>query len=175
MKIKDIIFFGIILLAAALCRLVIPDSLPNFSPIAAIALFSGACISDRRLSLALPLAALFLSDLVLGLHGTMLFTYAGFLGVFLIGRYFKPSLGLSMIMTSLAGSVFFYLLTNFGYWLLYAPEKTLGGIYKAYFDAIPFFRNTVAGDLFFSTILFGFFFIYIKITVVRLEKSVVTK
>lgn len=175
MKNKDIIFFGIILLAAAFCRLVIPDSLPNFSPIAAIALFSGACIQDRRFAIILPLASLFLSDLVLGLHGTMFFTYAGFMGIFLIGRYFKPRLGLSMLLASLAGSIFFYLITNFGYWILYSPEKSLGGIFKAYFDAIPFFRNTLAGDLFFSTCLFGLFAIYQKIHVAKFQKSIVTK
>ncbi len=175
MKNTDIIFFSLILILASFCRLIVPESMPNFSPIGAIALFSGACIADRRMAIIFPLAALLLSDMVIGLHSTMLFTYTGFIGILILGRFIKPRFGLSMVVTSLAGSLFFYIVTNFGYWMMYSPEKSLGGLYKAYFDAIPFFRNTIAGDLFFSTLLFGLFAIYHRVSVAKLQQSIVTK
>jgi len=175
MKNKDLIFFAAILIIAACCRWAMPESMPNFSPIGAMALFSGACIKDKRLSYLFPLAALFLSDLVLGLHDTMIFTYIGFAGVIFLGRVLKPKLGVSMIAASLAGSVFFYIISNFGFWMLYAPVKSLTSLYKVYFDAIPFFRNALLGDLFFNTIIFGIFAVFLRFSHRKLQHSIVTK
>jgi len=143
--------------AAAALRLV-PHP-PNFSPIDAMALFSGAYLGRRGLAFAAPLAALFLSDLVLGFYAGMDFVYASVALVVLIGwalsgRRTPVRVGLA----ALAGAIAFFVVTNFGMWLFsgFYP-LTPAGLEACYVAAIPFFQNTVAGDLFYATILFGGF------------------
>ena len=143
--------------AAAALRLV-PHP-PNFSPIDAMALFSGAYLGRRGLAFAAPLAALFLSDLVLGFYAGMDFVYASVALVVLIGwalsdRRTPVRVGLA----ALAGAIAFFVVTNFGMWLFsgFYP-LTPAGLEACYVAAIPFFQNTVAGDLFYASILFGGF------------------
>jgi hypothetical protein len=145
-----------ILLAAAL-RLV-PHP-PNFTPIGAMALFSGAYLGRRAIAFAAPLGALLLSDLVLGFyHGqaTVYFSVAliAMLGMLALSRVSVLRIGTAAV----ASSVLFFVITNFGVWLFtdFYP-RTLAGLEACYVAAIPFFQNTVAGDLFYATLLFGGF------------------
>jgi hypothetical protein len=142
---------------AALTRL-LPHP-PNFTAITAIALFAGAQMSDRRSALLVPLAALFLTDLVLGLHSGMLLVYvcvAAAVGLgALVGSRPQP---LRLVGASVAGSVLFFVVTNFGVWAMGALyPRTLAGLAECYVAAIPFFQNALAGDLFFTAALFGGF------------------
>ena len=107
----------------------------------------------------MPLAALFLSDLVLGLYRHMEVVYLSFALVVLIGA------GLQRHRTSpfVAGaavlsSALFFTVTNFGVWV-FEPlyPKTVAGLIACYVAAIPFFWNTLAGDLFYTFVLFGSF------------------
>lgn len=143
--------------AAAALRLV-PHP-PNFSPIDAMALFSGAYLGRRAIAVAAPLAALLLSDLVLGFYPGMLFQYAAVVLVVLLGSFALSRLTLLRIGgAALASSVLFFAVSNFGVWLvsgMYA--RSLAGLSACLFAAIPFFQNTVAGDLFYAAILFGGF------------------
>jgi hypothetical protein len=147
---------GLIFLAAA-ARL-IPHP-PNFTPIAAMALFGGASFSDKRLAFGLPLAALLLSDAVLGFYHGMPWVYGSFALIVCLGRLLPSRRQLLPITgMALAGSVLFFSLTNFGVWIsdgLY--PRTIGGLTTCYVAAIPFFRNTVAGDLVYVAMLFGGF------------------
>jgi hypothetical protein len=145
-----------ILLAAAL-RLV-PHP-PNFTPIGAMALFSGAYLGRRAIAFAAPLGALLLSDLVLGFyHGqaTVYFSVAliAMLGMLALSRVSVLRIGAAAV----ASSVLFFVITNFGVWLFtdFYP-RTLAGLEACYVAAIPFFQNTVAGDLFYAILLFGGF------------------
>lgn len=142
---------------AALFRLV-PHP-PNFSPIAAMALFSGAYMPRRALAFAAPLAALLLSDLVLGFYPGIAFVYLSVALTVLIGWAISSRRSAPRIAgAAIAGSLMFYLLTNFGTWVstdLY--PRTLEGLAACYVAAIPFFQNTLAGDLLFSALLFGGF------------------
>ena len=141
------------ILAAALSRL-IPHP-PNFAPIGAMALFGGACLADRRLALLLPLMALFLSDLVLGLHVLIPVVYGSFALTVLLGRWLRSHRTLvTTAAATLAGSVQFFIVTNFACWLLWYPH-TMEGLTACYVAAIPFFQNTVMGDAAFATALFG--------------------
>ena len=145
-----------ILLAATL-RLV-PHP-PNFTPIAAMALFGGAYLGRRGLAFAAPLGALLLSDLVLGFYPELAFVYLATAATVAIGwalRKWRTALGIGA--AALASSLLFFAVTNFGVWLVmdYYP-KTLAGLAACYVAAIPFFQNTLAGDLFFSALLFGGF------------------
>ena len=146
-----------IILAAALSRL-IPHP-PNMTSVTAIALFGGAYFADRRLAFLVPLAALFLSDLALGFYHYMEIVYVSFALIVCIGLWLqKNRSALHIAGAALASSVLFFLLTNFGVWIegsLY--PMTLNGLIACYVAAIPFFRNTLLGDLLYTIVLFGGF------------------
>jgi len=146
------------ILAAAALRLV-PHP-PNFTPIGAMALFSGAYLGRRgAVALVAPLGALFLSDLVLGFYRGMPTVYFSVALIVIIGwmalRRVSP---IRVGGAAIASSVLFFVLTNFGMWLFsgFYP-RTLAGLEACYIAAIPFFQNTVAGDLFYAAVLFGGF------------------
>lgn len=142
---------------AALSRL-IPHAW-NFTPVAAMALFGGAQFSKRREAFLVPLAALFLSDLILGFHSTMLAVYLCFAITVLIGRQMHGHISVgSVVGGSLISSVMFFVVTNFACWLTMAEyTKDLSGLGFCYTQALPFFRNTLLGDLVFNGVLFGSF------------------
>ena len=147
--------FVAILVAAAL-RLV-PHP-PNFTPIGAMALFSGAYLGRRGvIAFAAPLGALLLSDLVLGFYRGMPTVYFSVALVVIIGWLsLRRTSPLRIGAAAIASSVLFFVMTNFGMWLSsgFYP-RTLAGLEACYVAAIPFFQNTVAGDLFYATLLFG--------------------
>jgi len=147
----------LIILAAALFR-IMPHP-HNVTPIAAMALFAGAYLPSKRLALIVPLVAMLLSDLLLGLHSSMLYVYAGIALTVVIGFGLRqrPRV-VPAVAASLMASSLFFLLTNFGAWAtsgIYA--QTVEGLSMAYTAGIPFFRNSLLGDLFFTAILFGGF------------------
>jgi hypothetical protein len=132
---------------------------PNFTPIGAMALFSGAYLGRKPLAFAAPLGALLLSDLVLGFyHGqaTVYFSVAliVMIGMVALGRTSPIRVGAAALLSS----ILFFVVTNFGMWLFsgFYP-RTLAGLEACYVAAIPFFQNTVAGDLFYAALLFGGF------------------
>ncbi len=169
MKIR--LAFALILLAF-LTRIglnLLPHPPHNFSPIAAMGLFGAAVFSRRWLALAVPFAALFLSDLFLNnviysafYEGftwyTSLWIYAAFAGVMLIGRVLlrRKATTERVIAASLAGSLLFFFVTNFSVWAesgMY--PKTGAGLMTCFVAGLPFLQNTVLGDLLFSGALFG--------------------
>jgi hypothetical protein len=145
------------ILGAAALRLV-PHP-PNFSPIDAMALFSGAYVGRKWLAFAAPLGALLLSDLLLGFYPGMLFQYASVALIVVLGMVALPRVTvLRLGGAALASSVLFFAVTNFGVWLVSGMYAlTLSGLAACYVAAIPFFQNTVAGDLFYAALLFGGF------------------
>jgi hypothetical protein len=132
---------------------------PNFSPIAAMALFSGAYLPKRALAFAAPFAALLLSDAVLGFYAGMNFVYFSFALTVLIGWIIASrKTPLTVGAAAIASSVLFFVLTNFGMWLFSGFYPRNGaGLVACYVAAIPFFQNTLAGDLLFTALLFGGF------------------
>ncbi|MGH8084768.1 MAG: DUF6580 family putative transport protein [Lysobacter sp.] len=162
-----LVLVGLIVLAA-LTR-VLPHP-PNFSPVAAIALFGGAYFANRSWALIVPLVGLFLSDLVLAsINGGLYASWFGSTGIWLVygcialttvmGLGLRGKVGgASVLGYSLAGSVLFFVVTNFGAWLsdpMY--PKTIAGLTAAYAAGIPFFQWSVLGTLFYAAILFGGF------------------
>ena len=157
-----------LIFVAALTR-VIPHP-PNFSPIEAVALFGGAYFAKRHWALLVPLLAMFASDLVLGLvKGGIYWSYfasAGYLLVYaciamstLLGFGLRGKVGAGSVLAySLAGSLLFFVVTNFGAWLSdpFYP-KTAAGLVAAYVAGVPFFQWTVLGTLFYAALLFGGF------------------
>lgn len=150
---------SILVAAAALSRL-LPHP-PNFAPVAAAALFAGAVL-PRRWSLVVPFGAMLLSDALIGFYQlpVMLSVYSSFLLVVLLGSWAarQKKRAESVVLASLSGSVIFFLVTNFAVWAwggLY--PRTAAGLLASYTMAVPFFRNTLAGDLFYTAVIFGFY------------------
>lgn len=153
-KTRFTILAGMILAAAA-SRL-IPHP-PNFTPVAAIALFGGAQFADKRAAFLVPLAGLFLSDLVLGFHRLMPVVYGAFALIVLLGFWVRHRPGpLRIAGAAVASAVLFFILTNLAVWAfgtLY--PKTGLGLLECYIAALPFFRNMLLSNLLYSILLFG--------------------
>lgn len=141
----------------------------NFTPIAAVGLFGASVFNRRWLAFAVPFLSLFLSDLYLNnvVYGHLfdhwvwfgsLWVYAAFGLVIVVGRLLlrtKRGAG-RVVLASLSASVIFFLLTNFGVWATSGMyPHTLAGLGTCYAAGLPFFGNTLMGDLLYSTALFG--------------------
>ena len=133
---------------------------PNFAPIAAIALFGGVYFS-KKIALILPILAMLISDYFLGFYqfSLMAFVYLGFLITVFLGIYLKKNKKWYAVLGgSLFASILFFLLTNFGVWAFTGwYQKSFQGLIECYTMAIPFFRNTMSGDLFYVILFFGAF------------------
>jgi hypothetical protein len=145
-----------IILALALYR-ILPHPM-NFTPVMAAALFAGAKLDDKRLAFLLPLLAMLLADLVIGLHATMPFVYAGMALAVVSGLMIRQRPGfVPVTAAALAGSLSFFALSNFGAWL-YSPglySRDWAGLTAAFLAAIPFYQNSLLSDAVFTVILFG--------------------
>ncbi len=165
--------FGVIsalILLAAMSRLIPHPA--NFSPIGGMALFGAAYYSKRYWAFAIPIVSMWLSDLILNnvvfgqyfdhfvwFYSGSLFTYGAFalivlFGMFTLKQVYVPNL----IVSALGASVIFFLVSNFGVWFsgtMY--PKDLSGLMACYAAGIPFFQNTILGDLVYSALLFGVF------------------
>src|SRR5262249_22695599 len=139
-----VVFLATLIAGAAGLRLV-PHP-PNFTSIGALALFGGACFADRRSAFLIPLTALFLSDLIIGLHVLIPVVYGSFALNVVLGRWIRRRRRLvPLALVTFAGSVQFFVVTNFACWVLWYPH-TFAGVLACYVAAIPFFQNTVLGD-----------------------------
>lgn len=154
---KKFLTISSIILIAALSRLFY--HLPNFTPVAAIALFGGAMFSNKKIAFLVPLAAMLISDLYLGFHQQMVWVYLSFALIVLIGtRLNENSNGIKVISASIASSLLFFIITNAADWYLFYSHN-FQGLVECYTLALPFFRNTFAGDLVFSSLLFGSYYL----------------
>lgn len=146
----------------------------NFTPIAAIALFGGACLTDKRIAFIIPLLAMIVSDLMLeaiagiGFHNTILYVYSSFILITFIGIYIRNNAKAgNIIVASLISSLLFFLITNFGVWAAGGFQFGFSGLSATLLAGIPFYNNelfgsfffnTIIGDLFFNGVLFGSFY-----------------
>lgn len=148
-------FLAGMILAATASRL-IPHP-PNFSPIAALALFGGASFASKRAAFFVPLFGLFLSDLVLGFYSITPVIYGSFALITCLGLWLRWRQNVSRIAgAAIVSALLFFVLTNFGVWALgNLYPKTWAGLADCYVAAIPFFRNTLASNLLYSALLFG--------------------
>jgi hypothetical protein len=131
---------------------------PNFTPVGSVSLFAGARL-PRWQAYLVPLLLMAMTDAVLRFSPATPFVYASFLISVWIGRRLRATESAWRIGgAALACSTQFFLVTNFGTWAAtpYYPH-TLAGLAACYTAAIPFFAYTVAGDLFYSAALFGFY------------------
>ena len=131
--------------------------LANFSPILAIALFGGVYL-NKKYALFMPLLFMMITDLFLGFHNTLLFTWGSILLISFLGILIRQRKNtLNIILGSLSSAMIFFIITNFGVWLMGWYPLTLNGLITCYTLAIPFFRTTLISTLLFSFILFGIY------------------
>lgn len=132
---------------------------PNFTPVAASALFAASVLRARALVLLVPIVGLLLGDIVHGFYDwrIMAAVYGALAlpaaAAWLPQRLRRPRLILPALLGS---SLAFYVLTNFAVWAftpMYTPD--LGGLITCYVAALPFLKYTIGGDLTWAAILFG--------------------
>lgn len=155
---RSLLIVGMILFAAAIR--IVPHPW-NVAPVGAMALFSGAVIRNRVVAFLFPLAALAAGDLFIGFYFLMPVVYASFLASVGIGLWLRENRTLARLGgVVLVGAAQFFLITNFGVWMfLNSYPKSFAGLAACYVAGIPLFWNTLAGDVFFSGILFGALFL----------------
>ena len=158
----------LIMLAAALSRL-IPHPY-NFAPIGALGLFGAAYFSNRMLAIIIPLVSLWISDLVIDntlyakYYDGFAFFYEGWYWIYgaialtsVMGMFTLKNLNVKTVLgSSILASVLFFAVTNFACW----PGNTtypqnFGGLMACYAAGIPFFKGTLAGNIFYSALMFG--------------------
>lgn len=131
---------------------------PNFTPVGALALWSGAYL-PRRYMLAVPLGVMLATDWLIGFYNpiVMAAVYLCFALSTLLGSQLRQRISVGPIaLSTVAGSLLFFIFTNFAVWLESDwYSRSLTGLVQCYLLAVPFFRNTLTGDVVFSTAFFG--------------------
>ena len=138
---------------------------PNFAPIAAMALFGGAYLNPRY-AIIFPLIAMFLSDIFIGFYSplVMVSVYGSFVLVGLLGMWLKKrKTPTKVIAAAISSSILFFLITNFAVWAAGAYARDLSGLVQSYIMGLPFLKNTLAGDLFYTASFFGGYELAVRI------------
>ena len=138
---RNIVIISLIFLAVITRLLPHP---PNFTPITGIALFAVNRFSDKKLAFLLPLLCMIVTDFFIGFHLIVPFVYLSIIGISCVG-YFSKKISISTILKS---SILFFIISNFGVWLVGYPNS-IAGFLACYTMALPFFVNTILGDFFF--------------------------
>lgn len=152
---RNIVVAIVLVIVAAAGRLT--PHVWNVAPVAAVALLAGA-VMPRKWAVAVPLVAMLLSDLVIGFYEVpvMLTVYSCFAVSALLGSWVKDMKPVKVLGASLASSTLFFIATNFAVWATADwYTKSWQGLMLCYTLAIPFFRNALLGDLFYTGVLFG--------------------
>ncbi|TSC56913.1 MAG: hypothetical protein Greene041639_76 [Parcubacteria group bacterium Greene0416_39] len=154
------LFAFLLLIAIGTITVRLLPHMPNFTPMGALALFVGVYLAKaHKAALLLPLLAMFLSDLFIGFYDAKLMAvvYGSFLSYGVIGMLVvKQKNAQTVLLGSIGGAVIFYLTTNFAVWAFSSwYPHTLSGLMLSYTLALPFFKYTLLGDVFFSALFFG--------------------
>ena len=130
--------------------------IPNFTPVIALSLFSGVYLKKEQ-AVIMPLVLLAISDLILGFHETMAFTYISVLLISLIGLWLKNRKNvMNITMTSLCSSILFFVITNFGVWLVSGMYPlTAAGFKDCFILALPFFKTELFSTIVYTVVFFG--------------------
>jgi hypothetical protein len=174
-----------ILIALGIAGRLLPHP-PNFTPMAAIALFSGFIFMKRYMAILTVVVTMLLTDyFAFGFLSpewfaskSMWVVYLSLLFPIVFKSFLQKKLGLLRITgAALTSSMVFFLATNFAVWA-FSPmyEKTWSGLVLCYTMAIPFFQNTVAGDLIWSGVIFGVYYAllsYSNLTVLKQKSSLI--
>lgn len=146
----------------------------NFSPLGAMAIFGGATIGHRFLNVLIPLFLVWFSDLMVNnilyksyfndfvwIYDGFYWQYGSYLIISFLAYYAIKSLKFyRIILYSIFSSLLFYLISNFGVWAsggLYSPD--FQGLISCYVAGLPFFKGNLLGDLVYTSVLFGVYYL----------------
>lgn len=156
------LFFAVGLVLIAIASRVVFNHFQvfNFSMVMSAALFGGAYLTSRALKFTVPVAAMLVTDMIIGVYnpGIMLSVYGAFLLTVFLGDRFATNSLRGYAGSVMGGSLAFFVITNlavfaFGDGTMY--QHTFAGLVECFAQAIPFYRNTLMSDLLFSTVFFG--------------------
>ncbi|MCF8451441.1 MAG: hypothetical protein K9G49_16335 [Taibaiella sp.] len=178
----NIIIAVALVLIAATARVASASlQMPNFVPIAAISLFSGAILKDKRaFAFLIPLLGQFAADVyfqlftyVPGFYWAVdqLFTYAAIGGATALGFGLKQQKPLNILGFTLGASAIFFIVSNFGYFAHGWNGYSLSGLAKTYIDAIPFYKNSFIADMAGCVVLFGGYHALLKSQIVSQQHA----
>ena len=165
-QLSTVLLVSLMLFLAAASRIVNAElHLWNFAPVAALGLFSGAVLKDKRYAYLLPLGAQLLADLYFqfftqtpGFYGlSQLFVYGGMAVVAAFGTTMRKPSVVKVAGYAVAGSVIFFLVSNLGVFFTGMWGSGFSGLVKTYVMAVPFYQGTLLGDLLFSALFFGIY------------------
>ena len=174
---SNLLILFILILACALYR--VWDSSPmGFAPQIAMALFAGSVSKDKRFAFLFPVLSLFISDLLYQfLYSQGLSTIKGFYSgqwqnylliasITIIGFFINKNRIGQIFIGSLAGAVYFFLISNFMVWVGGGWDinnqpypRSFSGLMLCYTEAMPFFKWSVLSTLLFNGIFFGSFYL----------------
>ena len=149
MNYKNIVLIILFIFCTVMTRLA-PHP-PNFTPLISIVIFCGI-IFKNKYGFLIPFIAMFISDIWLGFHNVLFYVYFSLLIIFTMSYLYKNNNNLkNIIYLSFSGSILFFIISNFGVWIIGYPN-TFQGFIACYYAAIPFFHNTLLSTLIYSTI-----------------------
>ena len=123
---------------------------PNFTSLIALSLYVPILFGPRYIFSVL--LAFVVTDIFLGLHSTILFTWGSILFIGYFSKYFSLNI-ISRTKGVLAGVLFFFIITNFGVWLTGAYGYSLNGFIVCYTLALPFLGYTFVSTVFYSALI----------------------
>lgn len=173
-KSENIIKASLILLLIVLgVSLRFSSEIPNFSPMFAIALFSGYVFRNKIVAFANPLLIQLIADYYLGFHPDMFAVYLSFGLITAIGYLNREKYNfMNSILFAVLSSIVFFLITNFSVWLTADfYTKDLNGLFNSFTLAVPFYRNTLLSSVIFSVVIFGSYSFILRTDTLGMLKS----
>ena len=177
---KNILLASLLIVFVAIIRIISREfHLFNIAPIGALALFSGAVIKDKRISLATPLIAMVLADMffqyftsISGFYGIeQWFVYGGVALVTILGTFMGKINAIKVAGFTLTGSFLFFLVSNFGSFVSGMWGTGFKALVTTYTMALPFYEKTIAGDLIGSALFFGTYLLVQRAAVRRTQQA----
>ena len=171
---RNILYTFLALIAVAAIYRVVPGRPYGFAPQIAMALFAGAIVKDKKMAFALPVLSMFLSDALFellyqagvspmwGFYEGQFTNYILFASLTVIGFFIRKINVGYVVAASLAGPTVYFLISNFMVWISgggYQRPKTLDGLMMCFADGLPFYKNSIAGTLFFAALFFGGYYL----------------
>lgn len=170
-KIKRIAFVAFLIILASSSRLLPHEA--NFTPVFGLFLLGTAYLGNKKLIYILPLLAIFISDLFLGLYSSILYTYAAYLIIVFVASFmFKKLSSTKVALTSIIAPIIFFIISNLGVWAgtgLYTHN--LSGLILCYESALPFFRSTLLSSVISTGALFAIYNVAIRYVPQLMEES----
>ena len=174
---SNLLILFILILACALYR--VWDSRPmGFAPQIAMALFAGSVSKDKRFAFLFPILSLFISDLIYqilylqglssikGFYSGQWQNYLLIASITIIGFFINKNKIGQIFIGSLAGAVYFFLISNFMVWVGGGWDinnqpypRSFSGLMLCYTEALPFFKWSVLSTFIFNGIFFGSFYL----------------